>query len=363
MVRYDAIRRILRHERAPFRPYCFEDPRGLQREPGMEGCIRVRGKGHQDEGITISGYTVASLHADTLNTKSAHYLLYEALQFAGLHALDPDGFFREQELARQESFSRHYPLYRVSGRFGDSVFFSASGNPNPYNIDIFEIDLRCGRGDEVLSTDKQRGFLRWAFVYGPFPVDSPRCSVVSKYMGQEYELYRGTWFREVNEDDRPEIIAVSVQPALDAVHGEGDWVVIDPARKHSADGESSYTDVEARLTYSFPRRPLSNDAILALEVDTDSTLKVSVRLHDGEKSIHRYLLPISGGIRQMLAFSRVGFEGSQDFDGFDGLTLIVHTEDMLASANVRVRSIIHAANQYEFYQAAKGSDALMVLAK
>lgn len=299
------------------------------------------------------------LHEPTINPP--HYLLYEQLQFAGLHKLTGYPFFRQQELNRSEVFSRYYPVYLINGRDEPQVFFSSSGNPHPYNLDLFEIHLNCSDGERNVSyrAEKQRGFLRWGFAFGPAPAN-PTCSVVSNYLDQTFELYRTNWFREVNSDDAAVTIASPVHLSLDAVRGDDDWIKIDPSVRSSPDGQKTYLDDEARIDLKFPSRHFSDAAIISMEVETDAPLKMAVRLHDGDMTVERYLIPGSAGIKQIFSFSKLGFEGADDMAAIDGITLVVFTDKMTEAAKLRLGRVSIAENQYEFFRVLEKSDGAFV---
>ncbi|MFD9897500.1 D-glucuronyl C5-epimerase family protein [Mesorhizobium sp. NPDC059025] len=302
------------------------------------------------------------LHKPTINPP--HYLLFEQLQFAGLYQLSGYPFFKQQEINRSDVFSRYYPVYLVNGREGRTVFFSSSGNPHPYNLDLFEIHLNCSDGDQSVSyqTDNRRGFMRWAFAFGPSPA-TPTCSVMSNYMDQAFEIYQTNWFREVNSDDAAVTIASPIYPSLDAVKGEDGWIKIDPSVTSSPPGEKTYLDDEARLDLKFPNRALSDAAIVSIEVETDAPMKMAVRLHDGDMMVERYLIPGSAGIKQIMSFSKLGFEGADDLMSIDGITLVIFTDKMTQPAHIRLGRVSIAENQYEFFRVLEKSDGAVVFEK
>lgn len=317
-------------------------------------CAVAGTKSRADRFIKDTKWPRYMLNAPTINPP--HYVVYEAIQLGDLYRLTGDQFFGEQEQARKDVISRFYPVYRVKKSDGYDVFFSASGVPHPDNLFLFEVTCI----DAAYRTDSKSGFLRWAFIKGP--LQEPACSVVSNHMDQSYELFKATWFRDVTETDSASVVASKVTASLDAESGEGDWFRIDPARRSSPVGETSYLDVEARLEVSLPIRPLSDHAIITMEIETDSALQIGVRLFTNGKVIERYMLPIATG-KRIIAFSKLGFDKSDGFDTVERIMLVVHTEKMDHVANVRLGKIAISENQYEFYRALSHTDAMVVHAE
>jgi hypothetical protein len=305
--------------------------------------------------FTKSKWPLYMLNAPTIDPP--HYLLYEAIQFSDLSALTKDPFFSQQALLRKDIIAKYYPVYRVNTSTGIDMFFSSSGAPHPYNLDLFETTLKCD--DQESSTARKRGFLRAAFIrlHGIIPT---QCSVTSHYMDHSFEMFKATWFRDVTDDDRSTIIAAHGVASLDAVNVNDGWIKIDPTIKSSPPGDSSYIDVEGRVDFRFPERPLNDASHLTFEVETDATIKMGIRLFSGDKMIQRYILKLSGGQKHLVALSKVGFDNSDDFNSVDRIMLYVLTDKMKDVAHIRVSNIAISANQYEMYQTMKRTDAVIL---
>jgi hypothetical protein len=179
-------------------------------------------------------------------------------------------------------------------------------------------------------------------------------------MDHSFEMFDATWFRDVNDDDKPTLIAAPGVASLDAVNGNDGWIKIDPAIKSSPPGDSSYVDVEGRVDFRFPERKLNDASQLTFEVETDATIKMGIRLFSGDKMIQRYLLPLNGGQKHLVALSKIGFDNSDDFNSVDRIMLYVLTDKMKDVAHIRVSNIAISANQYEMYQAMKRTDAVIL---
>ena len=85
-----------------------------------------------------------------------------------------------------------------------------------------------------------------------------------------------------------------------------------------------------------------------------------VRLYGGGRVIQRYMLPLAAR-KQIIAFSKLGFEKADSFDSVDRIMLVVHTANMTKVGNIRLGTISVSENQYEFYQTVAHADAPVVV--
>ncbi|MGX9393854.1 D-glucuronyl C5-epimerase family protein [Nitrobacteraceae bacterium UC4449_H16] len=284
-----------------------------------------------------------------------HYTLYEAIQFSDLYRLTSDKFYNDQEKLRQNVIAKYFPIYRVNKRSGIGVFFSASGPPHPYNLDLFSIVLKCGASSYYID---RRGFDRAAFALGEMPSAVDQCSILSRYLGYSYEIFSAVHFQEVNEEDRARVIAARAIPSLDAVQSNDGWIKIDPAINSSQ--EQSYLNNEGRIDFQFSSVPLSDREIISFEIETDAKLTGSIRLFGNGKMIERYLIPFKANRKQVVAVSKLGFDNSDQLHSVSRIMIAIQTEKMKSPVHVRIGNLSLSRNQYEFYQVLRNTNAEML---
>jgi hypothetical protein len=284
-----------------------------------------------------------------------HYVIFEIVQFTDLWDLTGDQFFFDQKLAREHALERQYPVYLVSSANRRFLFFSGVGAPHPYEPDLFLSSVSCV--DEKSRTVHLRAINKEGLPKSRFlKSDSihsniKRCDVYSSLgNGQITRIFSTSVIKEI--EDKPALeMKFSSEGMFDAVlHGSNsNQFLIDPSRKYSNDGESSYLDVEGRLVFSVPGVILNSDRMFSVEIDADQEVPIGVILWQNDKSVARYYRPLLNSEHNIIVVSPLGFDGADDLRAVDKIGVVVYTDKMLSPARIDVRSVKLIDNLYQFY--------------
>lgn len=318
----------------------------------------VRGtKAHAVQFLGKRRWPLYMLNPETIN--QTHYVIYETMQFDALHELDSDPFFEEQAAARRNILQAHFPVYfRMSGD-ARSLMLSAVGAPHPYQIDTYPLTLRCTDGVITEShslphpTDSKTPLIRRAMLNVPTRLDpnGTTCRVTSEYIGQRLMLYELRPRPFVGQAQPGTDLVTSHDALFDAYLADDGSVVIDPKRRHSpVDAPDSYLDTQGRLVLTVKNpASLSPDGFLGFEFDSDGPLNLGVMINSNGRDFFRYYPATQPGNRTLVLLSPLGFDGGEQIDNIDRVTVFFYTDKQYQTVRLRPKRLTLFRNQVELH--------------
>lgn len=294
-----------------------------------------------------------------------HYVIFEMIQFQDLYRLTGDGFYEEQRVKRSEVIKRQYPVYRVTGKGREFLFFSSIGAPHPYNPDLFSTSLRCLTNKDSPLEARQIGSVEhWKNNFQFIDISNTSiksCEVYSvRSDGVEHALYSTNAPIDVN-DDLPIELTYSTEATLDAYRGSSGSISIHPLRQSSDAGEASYLDTEGRITVKFSQQPLSDRTLLGLEIRSSSDIKIGILYWQGERVISRYYPIVKRDVNNLLVVSHLGFDDAHTIDAVDQITIRVYTDNLQENVDLELGKLFIFNNQHELYNVLKSNESQLLI--
>lgn len=254
---------------------------------------------------------------------------------------------------RSAVIERQHPVYNVNSKDGNFLFFSSYGAPHPYNADIFETAIKCQgpSGNYELIPDKSNELWKTNFKKTEPGIGKiEKCDVYSlRGEDLDYKLYSTEKLINVN-DSYPKELKYITEASYDAYINNDETISVEPSRKFSAAGESSYLDTQGRVTMRFPIQPLSDKTMLALEVKANADLKIGILYWQGEKAISRYYPSLKKDKNNLVVISHLGFDNAYSINSVDGLSLIIYTDKQESKAQLKLNKLYVLDNQYQLYK-------------
>ncbi|WOD12602.1 D-glucuronyl C5-epimerase family protein [Pseudomonas sp. NyZ704] len=302
------------------------------------------------------------LYPETINPP--HYLIFEAIQFAGLYDITGDAFYAAQRENRSAALAKYYPIYNVKNTDGEFKFFSALGPPHPYLHDIFDNEIICTDLNKTSSLSRIIGEAKNnRFFYKAITSNAQgdeKCSVYSKYLGVTFKLYETQNFISA-DDNILNPLPHSIETLFDAKEKNG-AIIIDPSIRSSPEGQVSYIDTEGRIKLSFESQELTDNSMIAIEIVSDTRLPIMVTYIYEEKQITRYFVPIEKDQTSLLVISHVGFENANLLSKVSSITITILTDKLTHNANMRVKNLYSLKNQYDLFKLLSENKSEMLMA-
>jgi len=297
-----------------------------------------------------NGWPLYQLVPATINMP--HYVIFEQMQFGNLNALSKDPIWREQLSLRQSILERQYPVYLVRNGKEQFLFFSGIGAPHPYEPDLFLNEIECHGGKKASLKRIEAETLPKGRFYQSTPVNFKidRCDVYS-LIGAENKKIKIFSTRNIVQiqDEAPKKLAPSVEAAFDAVYESKDQVRIDPSLSFSSDGKSHYLDTQGRITFRFPEIALKPETLLAVELTSDSSLDTGAIFFSKDASISRYYRPLIKDKNNLVVLSNLGFDKSELISSIDAMSIVIWTDKMEKTAQIKVGDLYLIENNYQLY--------------